>query len=252
MRANIAGNIVVSVSLFIVEYRDMKNTINSKQDYAFFVEADKFALGIDESLYARFKRFIFVDEKEIIWQFQKTMRKAEYLKNCKRDFLSRVYYFLVTYRRFRMMSLRLGFSIPLNTFGPGLSIAHCGTIVINGKANIGANCRIHVDVVIGASGGDPKAPQIGDNCYIGPGVKIFGDISVADNVVIGANSVVNKHWTEQDVAIGGIPAKKISDFDVERVVIFAREAIENNIPRDFSLNAKAMNSKIRHSNKQAE
>lgn len=34
------------------------------------------------------------------------------------------------------------------------------------------------------------APEIGDNCYIGAGAKIIGNIVIGDNVKIGANCVV--------------------------------------------------------------
>lgn len=33
-------------------------------------------------------------------------------------------------------------------------------------------------------------PTIGDNCYIGAGAKIIGNIKVGNNVKIGANCVV--------------------------------------------------------------
>jgi len=104
--------------------------------------------------------------------------------------------------------MKLGFSIPLNVFGPGLGIAHYGTIVVNGNAKVGANCRIHIAVNIGANGGK-EAPQLGDNVYIGPGAKIFGDIRIADHVKIGANAVVNKSFDEEGAVIVGIPAKRV-------------------------------------------
>jgi serine acetyltransferase len=111
-----------------------------------------------------------------------------------------------------MLGLLLNFSIPPNAFGPGLSIAHYGTIVVNSNARIGANCRIHVCVNIGADARDgTKAPHIGDNCYIGPGAKIFGAIKIGNHVAIGANAVVNKSFVENNVSLGGIPAKVISE-----------------------------------------
>lgn len=106
-------------------------------------------------------------------------------------------------------SMNLDFSIPLNTLGKGVSIAHRGTIVINSKARLGQNCRIHVCVNIGAYG--EGAPKIGKNVYIAPGAKIFGNIEIADDIAIGANAVVNKSFTEKNISIGGIPAKKISN-----------------------------------------
>lgn len=118
---------------------------------------------------------------------------------------------------FRSQSIRLGFSIPPNTFGPGLAIVHYGPIVVNGNARIGANCRIHTCVNIGGAGGlvDPEtalglAPIIGDNVYIGPGAVIFGAVHIADRCAIGANAVVNNSFVDPDCTIAGVPARQIS------------------------------------------
>jgi serine O-acetyltransferase len=54
-------------------------------------------------------------------------------------------------------------------------------------------------------------PTIGDNVFIGPGAKLFGEINIGDNVMIGANAVVTKSFEEGCCRIAGIPAKKISD-----------------------------------------
>ena len=61
-------------------------------------------------------------------------------------------------------------------------------IVIAGGAKIGKNCHISHQVTIGASRNG--RPVIGDNVYIGPGAKIFGDIHIGNNVRIGANCPV--------------------------------------------------------------
>lgn len=108
--------------------------------------------------------------------------------------------------------LKLGWDIPINTFGPGLKINHYGLIVVNGNARIGAFCDIHQGVNIGQHGpNQDDVPTIGDNVWIGPGAKIFGNITIASRVAIGANAVVNKSFTEENITIAGIPAKKISD-----------------------------------------
>ena len=65
------------------------------------------------------------------------------------------------------------------------------------------------NVNIGANQGSNKAPQIGDNVYIGPGAVIFGDITIADGCYIGANAVVNKDIVEPYSVVVGIPAKVI-------------------------------------------
>lgn len=175
--------------------------INNKQDYHDFLKADLKALNISPNL----KNKLFHD----IWKFQKTLRKLEYFINCKHSPLAKIYA-LYLQLKLRAQGRNLGFSIPPNTFGPGLSIAHAGTIVVNANAKIGSNCRIHVCVNIGADISDgKKAPSIGDNCYIGPGVKAYGDIEIGDNVGIGANAVVNKCYGS-NLTIAGVPAKIIS------------------------------------------
>jgi serine O-acetyltransferase len=107
---------------------------------------------------------------------------------------------------YKKIAYKLGFTIPKNTIGYGLFIAHYGTIIVNSKALIGSKCTLHACVNIGEhKGGTPK---IGNNCYIGPGAKIFGDITIGNNVTIGANSVVNKSFPD-NVVIAGVPARII-------------------------------------------
>lgn len=127
------------------------------------------------------------------------------------------------------MSLRLGFTIPLNVFGPGLSIAHRGTIVINKDTRVGENCRIHACTNIGSGKGSVSAPQIGNNVYIGPGAKIFGDIVIADNIAIGANSVVNKSFYEKGISIAGIPAKKINAKGTDDIIVTATQIVKSGL-----------------------
>ena len=75
--------------------------------------------------------------------------------------------------RLKRISVRLGFSVPLNVFGPGLSIAHYGTIVVNPNCQIGSFCRIHANTNLGVSAGYKEAPRLGNRCYIGPGAILF-------------------------------------------------------------------------------
>lgn len=174
--------------------------ITSYEQLLRYLEADRVALNRKPTL--RSKLF---DE---IWKFQRLMRELEYAINCNKSKLVKAF---LRYR-YQKQSQKLGYTIPINVFGPGLSIAHQGTIVVNGAARVGRNCRLHVCVNIGTEAGKSGvAPKIGDNCYIGPGAKIFGDIIIGPNTVIGANAVVNKSFPEGNITIGGIPAKVISN-----------------------------------------
>ncbi|QXP52441.1 MULTISPECIES: serine O-acetyltransferase [unclassified Cellulophaga] len=189
--------------------------INSKADLKKYIEADKIAKNIDDSsLKSKIQSFLY---PEPIWKFQKLLRKTEYYQNKNKTIFEKAYFYLLL-MKYKKLSLKLGYSIPRNVFGPGLAIMHYGTIVINSKTKIGKNCRIHVCVNIGASGGKPEAPQIGDNVYIGPGAKIYGNISIANNIAIAANASVGKSFFEENIVIGGVPAKKIKEFDIKTIL----------------------------------
>ena len=189
--------------------------IQSKEDYKQYLVQDKMALGIkDGGLLTCLKQLLFPHP---IWKWEQKLRLLEYVQNvwlkktnpCLR--LMGGVIFLLVKSQFRRMSRKLGFSIGPNCFGPGLSIAHYGTIVVNEKARIGANCRLHACVNIGASGGSSKAPVIGDNVYIGPSAVIFGDINIANNVTIGANATVNRSCDSENVILAGTPAKIVKE-----------------------------------------
>jgi len=179
--------------------------IKTKKDLRDYLAADALAHGIKSHNY---KDMIFHSFFDRIWIFHKCLRRVEYYKNNNRNIFIEFCYQIQRYKLNRI-SIKLGFSIPANVCGKGLAVPHYGSIVINTNARIGKNCMIHSCVNIGANGGSSKAPQIGNNVFIGPGAKIYGDISIADNVYIGANAVVNKSIPERNAVVAGVPAKII-------------------------------------------
>jgi serine O-acetyltransferase len=188
--------------------------IQSKEDYLFYLESDRLSSDIKE----KHPPLIGMET----WKFQRLLRKIEYYKNCKKGVFFKIYLFFLNWQ-FHKRSLQLAYHIEPNVCGPGLSL-HFLLIGINGYAKIGANCRISPGVNIGEkAGGSGLAPKIGDNVYIGPGAKIFGDVTIADGIAIGANAVVNKSFLEPGISIGGIPAKKISDKGSEGLLVRGTE-----------------------------
>ncbi len=182
-------------------------SIQSKHDYIFYLEADEISLFIPENTRERLREMIFNQ----IWKFQRILRKTEYYTNCRKGLIWRPLVFLMQYRLSRY-GFKLGYEIPPNVFGPGLSIAHQGSIIVNRYAVIGENCRINNGVTIGTEAGySDKCPTIGKNAFIGTGAQIFGTIKIGDNIAIGANAVVTKSFEENDISIAGVPAVKISD-----------------------------------------
>jgi len=171
--------------------------IRSRKELKHYLEKDKIALKRKSN-----RPKLFSDE---IWKYQILLRKCEYYFNIKKNILQQLIYKYYRFN-FHRKEVQLGFSIPLNCFGPGLRIVHRGTIVINGNTKIGENCTIHIGVNIGSKPKELKSPILGNNVYLGPGAKIYGDITIGDNVFVGANAVVNKNFEEGNCTLIGIPA----------------------------------------------
>jgi len=174
--------------------------IQSKADYKQYVACD---LKAHQLTSVSFYDYWWRD----CLRFQLRLRKIEYLYNVKRNNpFCRAWLFVLEIINHRLAT-RLGLSIPKNVFGPGLCIVHYGTIVVSPFAKVGAWCRIHPSTSIGEYNG---APHLGDYVYVGPGAKLFGNITIGDNAAIGANAVVNKSFGS-NITIGGVPARIISD-----------------------------------------
>ena len=97
---------------------------------------------------------------------------------------------------------------PQAVIGRGVLIGHPVGIVISGKAEIGENVIIQSGVVLGTKNHDAwdSNVKVGNNCYLGAGAKLMGNITIGDNTVIGANAVVF-HDVPADSTAVGIPAK---------------------------------------------
>jgi serine O-acetyltransferase len=150
------------------------------------------------------------------------LRLYEYCYNTKKN---KILLYIVLFW-FRSVSVKLGFSVGPNVFGPGLAIVHYGLLILDPTTRIGKNCRIHMGVHIGGAATfvDPSeqskySPRIGDNVYIGPGAKIYGPVEIGNNCVIGANAVVTKSFVEDGLTIAGVPAMIIArNGNGERVI----------------------------------
>jgi serine O-acetyltransferase len=95
--------------------------------------------------------------------------------------------------------------------GKGLLITHTNGIVVHIDAVIGETCNLghQVTIGIGGRGKERGTPNIGDRVFIGPGAKLFGLITIGNDVAIGANAVVTSSLPDSAVAVG-IPAKVIN------------------------------------------
>ena len=177
--------------------------IQSKEDYYEYLKADQKANraeGLNNSLLSCRIRggggYIIL----YLWY----LRRLEYTLNCKKGFVRRLLGRILI-RRLNHWSAFLGISIAPNSFGKGLIIPHWGAIVIAGSARFGDNCVLQCGCNVSA---DVKG---GNHIYLSTGSKVLRNVRIADDVIVAANAVVNKDVLEDNIVVGGIPAKKISD-----------------------------------------
>jgi serine O-acetyltransferase len=95
--------------------------------------------------------------------------------------------------------------------GPGLRLFHPNGVVVGPNCMLGARCTVMQGVTLGEGVGG--SPRLGDDVYIGPGAKIFGDLVVGDRSVVGANAVVLQSVPPESFA-AGIPAKVLKRVDL--------------------------------------
>ena len=149
------------------------------------------------------------DPESYINKYLLYLRKQEYYQNTAEGNKIKSLLGLFYERKKHRLGIKLGFNIPPNSFGKGLTIYHTGCLVVNTTARIGENCKLHGNNCIGNNGIEDKSPVIGNNVDIGFGAVIIGDVTIADNIKIGANAVVNKSYTEPGITIVGVPARRV-------------------------------------------
>ncbi len=81
--------------------------------------------------------------------------------------------------------------------------------------------------------------EIGDNVFVGAGVRILFDTKIGSNVIIGAGSTVTKDIPSNSVAVGS-PARVISSLDefIEKAVM-ADKLSEDMLPKNQSVSEES-------------
>jgi serine O-acetyltransferase len=96
----------------------------------------------------------------------------------------------------------------LSTIGKNIKLPHPLGIVIGAGVVIKDNVTIFQQVTLGGKGGFHKLdyPIIENNVIIYAGAKILGSVTIGQNSIIGANSVVLSDIPPDSVAVG-VPAR---------------------------------------------
>lgn len=157
--------------------------------------------------YGRYRIYniLLMSENAVLRRHQILLRKTEYHINSGHRFLTRIYRM-----RLELFQMKWRIHIPPNVFGRGLRVMHVGEMHINGKARAGENCTVHAHTSLAAAGFNDGVPTIGSGVVLFMGAIVAGDVHIADNVVIGANSVVTRSIEEENVTVAGNPAKIVS------------------------------------------
>jgi len=141
------------------------------------------------------------EDNYLIWKYLYFLRREEAASNKLTAYYWR--------RRKNDLGAKLGIIIYAGCCGKGLRIWHYGSTIISGDAKIGENCTFHGQACIGNDGNSNAAPVIGNHVDIGVGAKVIGDITIADDVRIGAGAVVTRSCLEKGATLVGIPAKPL-------------------------------------------
>jgi len=98
--------------------------------------------------------------------------------------------------------------------GKGLYIGHFCSIFVHGDAVLGEYCSLSHEVTIGLGGKGEKlgVPSVGHHVYFAPGSKVFGKITIGNEVRIGANAVVITSLPDGATAVG-VPARVVGISD---------------------------------------
>lgn len=94
--------------------------------------------------------------------------------------------------------------------GPGLFIAHYGGVIV-GPATVGAHCNLGNDTTLGKGGrGEEQGlPVLGDRVLVSVGARVLGPVTLGDDVLIGANTVVTRDVPDRGVVVGN-PGELVS------------------------------------------
>lgn len=139
-----------------------------------------------------------------MWKYIRTLRIAEYHLNSNHKIRFAVYH-----RRKHYLGNKLGFEIPENCVGKGLTIYHISPIIINDKVRIGNDFKVSGNFCAGHAKAGGGAPVIGDNVNAGWGSCVIGDVTVADDVILGAGCVVVDSIEHKGACVAGVPAKML-------------------------------------------
>ncbi len=188
--------------------------IRNRKDLKFYLSEDFHRAGFNNKL-IYFLKLIYGNEQAHALRYLRLLRHYEYYLNCGNKLISLWFRF-----RHSRMGLRYGIHIGPNAVGYGFWIPHFVGGVIIGCKSMGNYCSANGGVIVGNKDSNDNIPTIGDFVSLQIGCKVYGKLTIGDNVIVAPNSVVYKD-VPSNVAVSGVPAKIIkSELSIPKIYYF--------------------------------
>lgn len=131
---------------------------------------------------------------------------------CANPILRKLWYIPNIFGR-KFIEMTCGIMLPEGAeIGRRLTIEHFGGIIIHGAATIGDDCVLRQGVTLGNKNPDRPhdAPCLGNRVNVGAGAKILGAVTLGDDVLVGANSVIVTD-VPAGAVVAGIPGRIVRE-----------------------------------------
>jgi serine O-acetyltransferase len=116
--------------------------------------------------------------------------------------LLKILYFVCFY----LIQMLTGISIQAYAdIGPRFVVMHFSCVFVLAE-KIGSDFTVYEGVTVGNIRGKSRLPIIGNNVTLEAGCKVLGDVTIGDNVVVRANSLVLNDIPSNSIAMGN-PAR---------------------------------------------
>ncbi|QRQ61204.1 serine acetyltransferase [Sphingobacterium multivorum] len=136
--------------------------------------------------------------KFIVFHF----RIAQYFSTHENRFFRLIGYPIYKFYRI-FFPIFMSVEIPdLAIIGKGFCLWHGMGLVINQQVIIGDNVLLRHNTTIGNKYEGSPCPIIGNNVNIGAHCVIIGEVTIGDNVIIGAGTIVTKSLPCNSIAYG--------------------------------------------------
>src|SRR5512145_1622735 len=125
---------------------------------------------------------------------------------------------LVYWAGFYLVQACTGISVQAYTsIGKRFVVLNHGCVFVVAE-RIGDDFTVCQGVTVGNVRGSHRLPVIGSNVFLEPGAKVLGEVTVGDNVVVRANSLVLSDVPPGSIAVGN-PARVMKRTPIEERLV---------------------------------